>query len=205
MEVSIKSNKKKSKTQSIHINNPLIREACENKWLDALTLYFLLRAKFKNRFICYSYTPEKVSVISGLSANKVRAYIGKLKRLDLCYMSGDHLVFRGITYIKKNWDHLTDKDYCKRSSWINVDYYTVSFTDIKNRLMLSVFDEDHQRQKFIVEGKQALFKGDVKKRKKWQRYFNTETVPFSKDIVQSCRGLGKKFKFSSTFIYNVIN
>ena len=167
----------------------------------AIVFFYFCKSKYKNSQI-YNYTPNKLSTLTGVSANTVRKYVGILKSLGLVEKKNKNLLFINPKRIM---------DFSQKKVSIDVLPWT-TYKQFFGRILAELIRRNQMQQKWIASAKSAsvdknsnFASKDYKKYcKKYQHNYIGELTKIDYSIYQSSKQLAVMFNINQRTILNWI-
>ncbi len=118
---------------NVNISSQLVTETDNQK---AVIYFFFLKSKYRTS-VFYDYKPEKLAILTGVSVNTIRKYVGWLKRNGFAAITDGHLWLRSIKKISPE----------KRLIRVDTKAWT-SWKQFENRVYAQIIKLDIKKQTF---------------------------------------------------------
>jgi len=179
------------------INTPIAPKlitSSENQ--NATIFFFFLKSKYSTS-VFYDYTPERISIITGVSINTVRKYIGWLKRNGYVGINHDNLWLRSTRKVSE----------AEKLVSIQTKPWT-TWRQFENRVYAAIIKQNIKGQSFHYNMKMFLAGKNIKKisvrtARKYSKTYGQFTKESAKTpVYNSERQIAKLFSKSKSWAHN---
>ena len=185
----------------------LINSAFQDRWIDSLAFYHLIKRKYRNSRI-YDYTAVSLSNKLSISPYLVSKYVNQLRDLNMVRKYGKALQFISIYKIKENIGILSTK---KCTIWLNEKHnisdikaiLTAKYLEFKGSQQVKRIDDKIDQRKLATGNLKGYSYEKIKRLIKISRNIPIdESIEF--DIRFSYNGIANELQTGKSTVFRLI-